>query len=119
MKYLIPVFILIFLTFPSFAHALFGDAQCVLAGSSIGPNTAKLCGVLVKIQRFLLAFGLGAAIIFIIIGGINYMTAGGDDEKVKKAKKFLTNAIIGIAIILVAEFAIEIIKEFVTGSFRY
>jgi hypothetical protein len=36
----------------------------------------------------------------IIVGGIQYMTAGGDESKVKDASKTLTNAIIGLVIFL-------------------
>ncbi len=39
-------------------------------------------------------------LVLIIYGGITYMIAGGDPEKVDRAKKIITNSIIGLAIIL-------------------
>lgn len=40
--------------------------------------------------------------ILIIVGGIQWMTAGGSDDKVKKAKTLITNAAIGLIIVLSA-----------------
>ncbi|MDD4994945.1 MAG: IPT/TIG domain-containing protein [Patescibacteria group bacterium] len=52
------------------------------------------------------------ALIFVLYGGFLWMTAGGDEEKVGNAKKVLTNAVIGLAIILTS-FAIS---QFVLNS---
>lgn len=41
-------------------------------------------------------------LLMILASGFAYMTSGGDDEKVKNAKKIFINAIIGVAIILMA-----------------
>lgn len=42
------------------------------------------------------------AVIMILYGGFTWMTAGGNEEKVEKAKKIVTAAVIGLVIILVA-----------------
>jgi hypothetical protein len=42
------------------------------------------------------------AIIIVLIGGFKYMTAGGSDEKVQEARKWIISGIIGLAIILSA-----------------
>lgn len=41
-------------------------------------------------------------VILIIYGGVVWMTAGGNEEKITKAKKIITSAIIGLVIILLA-----------------
>ena len=41
-------------------------------------------------------------VILIIYGGVVWMTAGGNEEKISKAKKIITSAIIGLVIILLA-----------------
>lgn len=41
-------------------------------------------------------------LILIIYGGITWMTAGGNEEKIKKAKGLIVNSIIGLVIILAA-----------------
>ena len=42
------------------------------------------------------------AVVIILIGGFQWMTASGDDDKVATAKKVLTAGIIGLAIVLAA-----------------
>lgn len=42
--------------------------------------------------------------IFIVVAGIEWMTAGGNEEKVAKARKNITQAIIGLAITVAAYF---------------
>jgi len=42
------------------------------------------------------------ALLFLIIAGIMYMTAAGDEEKIKSAKRVITGAIIGLGISLLA-----------------
>lgn len=49
---------------------------------------------------------------FLIYAGFLYMTAGGDNDKVKKAKRLITNTIIGI-VIIVGAYAISV---FVIGQ---
>jgi hypothetical protein len=42
------------------------------------------------------------AVIMIIYGGVTWMTAAGNEERVKKAKQILTYAVIGLSIVLLA-----------------
>lgn len=42
------------------------------------------------------------AVVIILIGGFTWMTAGGNDEKVAEAKKWIFSGVIGLAIILSA-----------------
>ena len=51
------------------------------------------------------------AVIFLIIGGIRFITSGGDQIKAGQAKKTITFAIIGLAIII---FSFVIIKVVAT-----
>jgi len=51
----------------------------------------------------------------ILIGGFQWMTAGGDDGKVETARKWIFSGIIGLAIILsawaIAKFALKNLAE--------
>jgi amino acid transporter len=75
-------------------------------GGSAGFNTRQGLGevVAIIIQAFLGLLGI-IFIILIISAGFNWMTAGGEEEKVRKAKSTITNAVIGL-IIIVASYAI-------------
>jgi len=52
-----------------------------------------------------IAIGAIATLIFVLVGGFNYITAGDDPDKAEGARKTLTNGVIGL-IILAAAFAI-------------
>ncbi len=53
------------------------------------------------INIFLWVIGL-LAVIYLIYGGVLYITAGGDAEKASKGRTAITNAIIGIVIVVLA-----------------
>lgn len=50
----------------------------------------------------ILIFGTIAAFIFLLLGAVQWITAGGDKEGTEKAKKRITGAIIGLVILLLA-----------------
>lgn len=68
------------------------------------PNMSLGEVVAVAIRGFLGLLGV-IFVILIIIAGYNWMTAGGDEEKIKKAGATIRSAIIGL-IIVVAAYAI-------------
>lgn len=53
------------------------------------------------------------AVIYLIISGFRYVTSGGNEEDVKKAKEGILNAIIGIIIV----FASYVIVSFIINGF--
>jgi hypothetical protein len=55
-----------------------------------------------------LAFLAGlAAVVYLVWGGIKYITAGGDPKKAEEARKAIINAVIGIIIVAAAYFIIS------------
>ena len=86
----------------------------------VGYSTRDLRSVVGSIIKTVLGFLGVVAIIIILIGGFKWMTAGGSDEKVGEAKKWLISGIIGIAIILAAyaitTFVIESLVEATVGN---
>lgn len=65
------------------------------------PITAnEIVGRVTQLMRLLTGFGVVIGVIFIIIGGIQYMIAGGDETKLKAAKARLINGFIGVAIVV-------------------
>ncbi len=53
-------------------------------------------------------------VVYFLLGGLNWITAGGDQGKIDKAKKQMTGATIGL-IIISASYAISYIVGLVTG----
>lgn len=71
-------------------------------GNTFGLGTADLESTVIKIVQWVLAFLSLIAVIMILIGGFQWMTAGGNEEKVASAKKVISAAVIGLIIILLA-----------------
>ena len=82
-------------------HAVFAQADGLAqVGAASNLSATPLPVIIARlIQIFLGVLGI-ILVVLIIYGGWVYMTAGGDGDKVKKAKKILTNAVIGALIIL-------------------
>jgi type IV secretory pathway VirB2 component (pilin) len=75
-----------------------------------------VCNLLQVIKTIIAAIGFGIAIIVLIVGGIGYMTAGGNEEKATKSKKLMINAIIGIAIVFAAVFILALVQGLLAGA---
>ncbi len=60
--------------------------------------------------RSVVTLGGVAFIIFLIWGGIEWLTAGGDKGRVETAQKMISNAVIGLAV-LVGSYAIAFFIE--------
>ena len=67
--------------------------------------------VLKAIGNFIFALGIPLASVFILIGAFQFMTAGGSEERIRKGKKTLLWAIIGLMIILLTNAIISIIQD--------
>lgn len=68
-------------------------------GCSEGGELPTLKGMIESIVNGVIAVGGVVAVIFIVVGGFNYMTSSGDAQKVQKAKATIMYACIGLAIV--------------------
>jgi len=68
-----------------------------------------------RLINFILIVAGILAVVYLIYGGIIYVTAGGDAEKAGKGRVAITNAIIGIVIIAAA----LVIYRLVVGGLEY
>lgn len=76
-------------------------------GTQAGVSGTQTLPVIVgKIINVSLGFIGIVLLVLLLLAGFNWMTAGGDADKVKKAQAQIKNAIIGL-IIIVAAFAIS------------
>lgn len=64
------------------------------------------------IIRFILLLAFIIAFVMLLIGGIRWIMAGGDEKSVEKARNTITAALIGLVIVLVAYALIRIIEIF-------
>ena len=72
--------------------------------------------VLDNILGYLISLLYFIAIVFALYGGFQILTAGGDEEKVKKGKTTLINAVIGLIVIFLASSIIRWVIDKLTDS---
>lgn len=70
------------------------------SGLAIGNESPE--DIVIDLINWILGILALIAVIFILIGGFRWMTAGGNEESVETAKKILISAIIGLVIVLAA-----------------
>ena len=71
-------------------------------GVTFGLGTADLKQTVINIVNWVLGLLGLIAVIMIIYAGILWITAGGNEENVDKAKKIISAAVIGLIVILLA-----------------
>lgn len=75
----------------------------------------------VDILKYLLTFLAIIAVAMILYGGFIWMTAGGNEDRVAKAKKIISSGVIGLIVILAAfaivMFVAEIAQNAINGGF--
>jgi hypothetical protein len=93
---------------------------CAAAGS----NFSGLCklrlenggGIVGAVVQVLLLIAIIASVVFIILGGIRWITSGGDQAKIAAARSSILAAIVGLVISLAAFFILNFFVAFFTGQ---
>lgn len=112
--------VLLFVTF-AFASPLAVFAQ-IDPGTSFISDTIGLSSgdpriIAARIIQLFLSFLGLIALIVILYGGFTWMTSQGDEEKIDKAKRILTNAVIGLIIIIMSVSISQfLIRKFLTAA---
>jgi hypothetical protein len=79
-------------------------------------NTGNVNALIARIISYALYFSGSIAILFIIYGGYLFITAGANESQAKDGKKTLTNALIGLAIVLLSYVVVSILFSFLGVS---
>ena len=72
----------------------------------------NIVSVVRAIIQFILVVAFVLAFIMLLIGGIRWITAGGDEKAVGSARNMITAALIGLVIVLVAYALIKLVETF-------
>src|SRR3990172_6994407 len=72
--------------------------------------------VIGMVVNWILILAGAIAVIYLVYGGILYITAGGDAEKATKGRTAVINAIIGIVIILLALVVVNWVYSIITSG---
>jgi len=109
------------------ASAIIGGAQQTSAAAGMASLTGTvytdprvIAAQIIKNAMVVLGF---LVVVLIMYAGFLWMTAQGNEEQISKAKKMMTNAVIGLVIIMsaygVAKFTIDAITKGPSGDERW
>ena len=84
-------------------------------GGSIGLGTSDLRQVAINVIKWVLGILGLVAVSFLIYGGVLWMTAAGNEERIEKAKRVIINAVIGLVIVLVSWAIVLYVAKFVNN----
>ena len=95
---------------------LMSAPPAVLAATPIVPNvlqrTTNVLDVVRGIVSFIILVAFVAAFIFLLVGGVRWITAGGDEKAIASARSTITAAIVGLVIVLLAFAIIRVVEIF-------
>ena len=93
----------------------------IVPSSCAGDADVKECNLsaveqtIATVAQIILGISGSLALLMFVIGGVMYMTSGGASGRIKTATGILSNAVIGLAIILLAGVIIKILIGKLSG----
>ena len=80
---------------------------------SAGSNVNQLIKTVIN---WALGITFAIAVLFLIIGGFWYITAGGNEEQADKGKKTIVNALIGVVVIVLSYVIVNVVTNLVSNT---
>lgn len=79
------------------------------------PQVKSIPEVITGIQHWVMGIIAAVATLFLIIGGLRYMTAAGDPAQVEQAKGNLKSALMGYALAVLAPVILQVLQGILGG----
>ena len=104
------------------AYAIFGAIRIALVGNSVELSQCAEGGcvtgdvMITNLIQWVLGMAGAVAAIFVVVGGWGYITASGDPNKLQKAKTTILYALIGLAIVALAEILTAFISNLIKNA---
>ncbi|MEU1811075.1 pilin [Micromonospora aurantiaca (nom. illeg.)] len=71
--------------------------------------------IISNITSWIIGLLVGVATLFLTIGGIRYLAAGGDPTEIEKAKSALKSALLGYALAVLAPILLGVVRGWIGG----
>jgi len=97
------------------AAAVLGAGPRALAGTGGVLAAASIAQVISNTTAWIAGILAGVATLFLTLGGLRYLMAGGDPGEVEKAKTALKSAAIGYGLAILAPVSVTVLKSLVGG----
>jgi len=90
-------------------------AGAVYAAAPAPTPTDRLNTIMGNITAWVIGILVGVATLFLTIGGLRYLAAGGDPAEVEKAKGAFKSALIGYALAILAPVLLSVVQGWIGG----
>jgi len=80
------------------------------------PQASSANDIIIKIINWFLTFLASLSVLMIVVAGIMYITSGGDEGRVDKAKSWLTYAIVGLVVALLGYVIVKTVSAALGAS---
>lgn len=101
--------------YAALAGVVYAQAQNIpiVPPEGFGPlSTITISGMVSTLIKLILVIAALLAFIFLVIGGIKWITSGGDKEGTKGAQSTITAALVGLVIVFAAWAIMNLIQTF-------
>jgi hypothetical protein len=75
-------------------------------------NVTDVNSLILTVINWILGITLAIDVLFMIFGGFLYITSAGNEDRAKKGKNTVVNAIIGLVIIILAYFLANVVANY-------
>jgi hypothetical protein len=90
-----------------------GDLFLAAPDPNSGPKS--IGDVIAGLKAWIMGIIAGVATLFLVVGGLRYMTAGGDPAQAEQAKGNLKSALLGYALAVLAPMILGVLQSIVGG----
>jgi hypothetical protein len=94
---------------------LCGGSCPVTGENNVTASKSGVVGIIINVAQWLTFIGVGLSVLFMVWGGIRYITAG-DGDGAEKGKKTLINAVIGLVVSIVAFTIVSVLSNLLQGN---
>jgi hypothetical protein len=96
-------------------HAAATEAATRVTEVVVGAPAGSVDQVLANLRSWLVGILAGLATVFLTLGGIRYVMAGGDPGEIEKAKSAFRRAGIGYGLAVLAPLVVSVLRGIVGG----
>lgn len=111
----IPVVLVVLLALPILASAQHIVPPTSPTGGGLTADDVE--DFITNVANFIMTIGVILAIIAVVVGGIMFATAGGNEDRATKGKLWLKNGLIAAAIIFAAGLLVDTVANIVAQQF--
>ncbi|GAB3848600.1 pilin [Dactylosporangium cerinum] len=98
--------------------ALIVAAAAVPASAAPAPDpnpTARINAIITNITNWVTGILVGVATLFLTVGGLRRLAAGGDPAEIEKSNSAFKNSLIGYALAVLAPVLLGVVKGWIGG----